>query len=100
MNKNCFISWSGGKDSCLALYEAIQQGYTVKKMLTMFSVENGISSAHRLKEEIIKAQGSAIGIECLIGKALFEAYEEVFVSSAKLFKAYGIDYAIFSGTSI
>ncbi|MEW9096970.1 MAG: hypothetical protein AB2417_17990 [Clostridiaceae bacterium] len=37
MNKNCFVSWSGGKDSCLALYKAMEQGYNVKKLFTMFS---------------------------------------------------------------
>jgi diphthine-ammonia ligase len=77
MNKNCFSSWSGGKDSCLALYKAIEEGYCLKKLFTMFSMESGISSAHRLKEEIIKAQANAIGIECLIGRALFNYYEEV-----------------------
>ncbi len=95
MNKNCFVSWSGGKDSCLALYKSIEQGYNPKKLFTMFSMENGISSAHRLKENIFKAQASAIGIEHLVGKALFNNYEEIFVSNLKLFKEQGIDYGIF-----
>ncbi|KAJ50543.1 uncharacterized protein (TIGR00290 family) [Clostridium tetanomorphum] len=95
MNKNCFVSWSGGKDSCLALYKAIEQGYVPKKLFTMFSIENDITSAHRLKEDIIKAQAAAIGIDNLLGKALFNDYEEVFVSNLKLFKLQGIDYGIF-----
>lgn len=95
MNKNCFVSWSGGKDSCLALYKAIEQGYVPKKLFTMFSIENDITSAHRLKEDIIKAQAAAIGIENLLGKALFDDYEEVFVSNLKLFKEQGMDYGIF-----
>jgi hypothetical protein len=37
MNKYCLCSWSGGKDSCLALYRAIEQGYLPQKLLTMFS---------------------------------------------------------------
>jgi diphthine-ammonia ligase len=95
MNRNCFSSWSGGKDSCLAVYKAIEQGYSPKKLLTMFSMENGISSAHRLKEEIIKAQAASMDIECSIGRALFNDYEEVFVSNLRLFKEQGIDYGIF-----
>lgn len=95
MNKNCFISWSGGKDSCLALYKAIEQGYSPQKLFTMFSMENDISSAHRLKVNILKAQAFAIGIEHLAGKALFNDYEEIFVSNLKLFKEQGIDYGIF-----
>lgn len=95
MDKNCFVSWSGGKDSCLALYKAIEQGYNPQKLFTMFSMENDISSAHRLKANILKAQASAIGIEHLVGKALFDDYEEIFVSNLKLFKEQGIDYGIF-----
>ena len=52
----------------------------------MFSMENGISTAHRLKEEIIQAQAAAIGIEYTIGKALFDDYEEVFISNIKSFR--------------
>ena len=100
INKNCFISWSGGKDSCLAFYQALEQLYSPKKLLTMFSMENGISSAHRLKKEIIKAQAGAIGIECSIGEALFNDYEEVFVSNIKLFKEQGIDYGIFGDINL
>lgn len=95
MHKNCFVSWSGGKDSCLALYKAIEQGYTPKKLLTMFSKENGISSAHRLKVDIFKAQADAIGVEHIVGKALFNDYEKIFVSNLRLFKEENIDYGIF-----
>lgn len=95
MDKNCFVSWSGGKDSCLSYYKAMENGYNPKKLFTMFSIENGISSAHRLSESVIKAQARAIGIESLIGKALFDEYEKVFVNELKAFKKQGIDYGIF-----
>lgn len=100
MNKSCFVSWSGGKDSCLALYKAIEQGYNPKILFTMFSIENGVSAAHRLKEEIIKAQANAIGIECRIGRTSFEEYEDVFVSNIKEFKNRGIEYGIFGDIDI
>jgi uncharacterized protein (TIGR00290 family) len=95
MNKRFFSSWSGGKDSCLALYRAMQEGYIPQVLLTMFSMENGISSAHRLEEEVIRAQADAIGIDCIIGRALFNDYEEVFVSNIKQFKEQGVDYGVF-----
>ncbi len=77
MNRNCFVSWSGGKDSCLAFYKAVRAGYSPKKLFTMFSKENDISTAHRLKEEVLRAQALAIGIEHTVGRALFNEYEEV-----------------------
>lgn len=100
MDKSCFSSWSGGKDSCLALYKALDQGYNIKRLLTMFSMENGISSSHRFKEDIIKAQAKAMGVDYIVGRALFNDYEEVFVSNLKVFKEEGIDYGIFGDIDI
>lgn len=100
MEKNCFVSWSGGKDSCLALYKAKEMGYDPKRLFTMFSMENNISSAHRLKEQIIKAQASAIGIEHTVGKAKFDDYEQIFVDNLKMFRQEGMSYGIFGDIDI
>ena len=94
MNKNCFVSWSGGKDSCLALFKAKEMGYSPIKLFTMFGMEE-ISSSHRLHEKIIKAQADSLRIEYLIGKSAFDEYEKVFVSNLKSFKEQGINYGIF-----
>ena len=95
MNKNCFVSWSGGKDSCLALFRAMSQGYKPKMLFTMFSIENDVSSAHRLNEAIIKAQVNALDLESTIGRAKFEDYEAVFVKNLEAFKSQDIQYGIF-----
>ena len=95
MNKNCFVSWSGGKDSCLALFRAMSQGYKPKMLFTMFSIENDVSSAHRLNEDIIKAQVNALDLESTIGRAKFEDYEAVFVRNLEVFKSQDINYGIF-----
>jgi len=100
MNRNCFVSWSGGKDSCLAFYKAVRAGYSPKKLFTMFSKKNDISTAHRLKEEVLRAQALAIGIEHTVGRALFNEYEEVFVHNIKQFKKEGLDYGIFGDIDI
>jgi len=34
-------SWSGGKDSCLACYEAMKRGYKVEYLLNFICGENG-----------------------------------------------------------
>ena len=95
MDKNCFVSWSGGKDSCLALFRAMSQGYKPKMLFTMFSIENDVSSAHRLNEDIIKAQVNALALESTIGRAKFEDYETVFVRNLEAFKSQDIQYGIF-----
>ncbi len=93
-NKKCFISWSGGKDSCLALFKAKEMGYEPLKLLTMFGTEE-ISSSHRLSEKNIKAQAESLGLDYTIGKAAFDDYEKVFVSILKDFKDLGINCGIF-----
>ena len=40
MNKQAGCSWSGGKDSCFALMQAVQQGYTPILLVNMMN-ENG-----------------------------------------------------------
>ena len=95
MDKNCFVSWSGGKDSCLALFRAMSQGYKPKMLFTMFSIENDVSSAHRLNEDIIKAQVNALDLKSTIGRAKFEDYEAVFVRNLEAFKSQDIQYGIF-----
>ena len=95
MNKNCFVSWSGGKDSCLALFRAMSQGYKPKMLFTMFSIENDVSSAHRLNEDIIKAQVNGLALESTIGRAKFEDYEAVFVRNLEAFKSQDKQYGIF-----
>lgn len=100
MTRKCFISWSGGKDSCLSFYKAVESGYSPKRLFTMFSKENDISTAHRLKEEVFMAQAFAIGIKHTVSRALFNDYEEVFVHNLKQFKEEGLDYGVFGDIDI
>lgn len=57
-----FCSWSGGKDSCLALYRAIQTGAIPSFLLTMLSPKTGKSKTHMLDRCLIKAQSEALHI--------------------------------------
>lgn len=99
-NKRCFVSWSGGKDSCLALYKAIQQGFEPLLLFTMFSLEYRESSSHRVGEDVLKAQADALGIKHLLGRASFHEYEKVFVSNLIDFKKQGIEIGIFGDIDI
>ena len=36
-----FSSWSGGKDSALAMYKAGRDGFAVRSLLTMMAAEPG-----------------------------------------------------------
>ncbi len=55
-------SWSGGKDSCLACYKAIQQGYDVKLLLNFISRESKRGCFHGIEGRLLKFQAELIGI--------------------------------------
>lgn len=55
-------SWSGGKDSCLACYKALQQGYEVKYLLNFISREYKRSCFHGIEAKLLQLQSQLIGI--------------------------------------
>lgn len=55
-------SWSGGKDSCFALYLALYQGIRIRHIINTISKEFRRVRFHGVKAELIQAQADAIGI--------------------------------------
>lgn len=57
------MSWSGGKDSSLALFELLESGhYEIVGLLTAITEEYGRISMHGVREELLEAQASSIGL--------------------------------------
>jgi uncharacterized protein (TIGR00290 family) len=57
------ISWSGGKDSALALHELLRDPrYEVVALMTSVSEEFRRVSHHGVREELLEAQAAAIGL--------------------------------------
>ncbi|MFH1074531.1 MAG: diphthine--ammonia ligase [Candidatus Firestonebacteria bacterium] len=94
-DRNAVSSWSGGKDSCLALYKAVKEGYEVKALLNFASRDMKRCCFHGISDEIIKLQGELIGIpviKCPVTDDM-KNYEKEFKESVKSVK--GIDSMIF-----
>jgi len=83
---NFFCSWSGGKDSCLALYKSLNEGKTVLFLLNL--AINGRS--HGLRKEIIETQAKAIGIPLLQKVTTWGNYENDFDEVVLELKKYNI----------
>ena len=94
-NKKAFCSWSGGKDSCLALHRASQNGFEITHLLTMFDETGERSRSHSVSREMMRAQAGAIGLKLVMPSASWQNYETVFVEELKRFKAQNIEAAIF-----
>ena len=90
-----FSSWSGGKDSCLALYQAIQHEGIPKALLTMMTEDKERSRSHGLPITVFKTQASSLGIPLVLRYSSWEDYEETFLSAAREFREDGVEYGVF-----
>ena len=63
MSKNTFLSWSGGKDSALALYE-IQKApsHHVAALLTTITEDYDRISMHGVRRALLEQQAEALGL--------------------------------------
>ena len=63
MNIPIVMSWSGGKDSAMALHELLSMHqYDVLALLTSVSQEYGRIGHHGVREVLLEQQADAIGI--------------------------------------
>lgn len=90
-----FCSWSGGKDSSLALYYAIQDGGKPRALFTTLVEEGDKTRSHGLPLELLHAQSAALGIPLVARATTWESYTDVFVSAVKQFKEEGIKAGVF-----
>ncbi len=93
--KKAFCSWSGGKDSCLALLRAWASGYEVTHLVTMFDESGERSRSHAVSLEVMKAQAESLGIELITPVASWQNYENVFIETLQELKQKGCDHGIF-----
>lgn len=90
-----FCSWSGGKESCLACYKAMQEGHEIASLLTMFVTTGRYTRSHRLSRELLMAQSQAIGIPLHQGKASWDTYEREFAKVLASLKRQGLEGGVF-----
>jgi uncharacterized protein (TIGR00290 family) len=58
-----YFNWSGGKDSALALYHALQQpDYSIERLITNVNNLHRRVSMHGVREELLEQQAAAIGL--------------------------------------
>lgn len=88
-------SFSGGKDSCLALWRAQQQGFDIRTLLVMFEESGERSRSHAIPLSIIRKQAQAMGLELMACDASWKTYEAVFTDALTRLRNAGHEVAIF-----
>jgi diphthine-ammonia ligase len=79
MNKPVGCSWSGGKDSCFALMQALKQGHLPRILINMMNENGKISRSHGLPETILQQQAAAMNIPLIAVPTTWNEYEKNFV---------------------
>ncbi len=95
-----FVSWSGGKDSCLALHRAMKSGLRVDFLFTMLSEDGSKSRGHGLSKELLDAQARAIRIPIVYGEASWQTYEEEFKKIIRIQKRRGVQGGVFGDINL
>ncbi|MBI9051769.1 MAG: diphthine--ammonia ligase [Anaerolineaceae bacterium] len=90
-----FCSWSGGKDSCMSLYRAMQEGSKPEYLLTMLTEDGLRSRSHWLPKVFLEAQARSLGIPIVFRSASWQDYESEFVAALRAFRKEGITAGVF-----
>lgn len=86
-------SFSGGKDSVLALFKAMKVGEAVG-LIVMLEEEGKRSRSHGMPPELIKAQANSIGLPVYTAAASWTDYETIFMSLLSKAKNQGAEVLV------
>ena len=90
-----FVSWSGGKDSCLAYYRTLRSGIEVSFLLNMVNEYGERSRSHGLSTALLEMQSQALGIPLVQRRATWAEYEVEFKKALLALKGKGVTDGIF-----
>ncbi len=88
------ISWSAGKDSCLALLRAREQGWDVATFVTMCEPD-GTSKSHALPGDLVAAQVAAFGAQWLPVRVPPGGYAQAFATTLQALHDSGHTHMVF-----
>ncbi len=92
-HRRSIVSFSGGKDSSLALYHALQSG-TVIGLIVMLEEQGQRSRSHAMPLDIIQAQADAIGLPVFMTSSSWADYEDKFIDLIKQAKQKGAEVLV------
>ncbi|WP_155591130.1 diphthine--ammonia ligase [Lysinibacillus cavernae] len=92
-DRKFIASFSGGKDSVLALYKASQVGQAIG-LIVMLEEEGKRSRSHGMPPELIQAQADSIGLPVFTAAASWTDYENVFMHLLEEAKQLGAEVLV------
>ncbi|MEG0371404.1 MAG: diphthine--ammonia ligase [Clostridium sp.] len=98
--KNFVISYSCGKDSTLALYRMIKDGYNPIAMIVTFYEDDTRSWLHGVSEDLLDQISKSLNIPIIKSKHNSSNYESAFENALKIGKEMGADTCVFGDIDI
>jgi len=100
MDGKVIVSWSGGKDGCLALHEVLAAGgCEVVSLLTTFTSEYDRSSIHGVRRVLVERQAESLGLpleEVFISKDITDGeYAETMGEVMERYASEGVSSVVF-----
>ena len=96
MKKKVALSWSGGKDCCMALDRLVKEGHEVVCLLTTIPAETGRTFGHGEKAQRIREQADALGLPAEFIVTSYERYTLDFAEKLRVIRVlYGADAVAF-----
>lgn len=100
MRNKILLSWSGGKDSALALYDLKQKrDLGVVALLTTITADYDRISMHGVRRELLEAQARSIGVRlekvCISKNCSNEEWEEKIRAALLSYKNNGVTAVAF-----
>ena len=93
--KRAVVSFSGGKDSFLALLRAREAGLDVRAVINVLEETGERNRSHGVPRTLLAAQAEALGVELVSPQASWKDYESQFVATLQALKARGFEVAVF-----
>lgn len=87
------VSYSGGKDSTLALYHAMQVGKAIG-LIVMLEEQGLRSRSHAMNMDIIQAQANALGLPIITASSSWNDYETEFLKLLANAKQQGAEVLV------
>ncbi|CAD9194061.1 hypothetical protein F994_01907 [Acinetobacter bohemicus ANC 3994] len=87
------VSYSGGKDSTLALYHAMQVGKAIG-LIVMLEEQGLRSRSHAMSMDIIQAQANALGLPIITASSSWNDYETEFLKLLAHAKQQGAEVLV------
>jgi len=100
MGKKFVASYSGGKDSALSIFKAIQAGHELIGLITTYDIEADRSWSHGMPKEILERVATSLDVPAWPIYTTMSDYAKDFTAALRHAKSFGAEACVFGDTDI